>query len=328
MNYSGRKVLVTGGTGMIGRYLVDLLVERGATVRVASLDEASRAHPQAEFRRVNLTDMCECVAVCQGMEMVFHLAGVKGSPLMTKTKPASFFVPTIAFNTNMMEAARQAGVDRYLFTSTVGVYAPAAVFHEDDVWKTFPSENDRFAGWAKRVGELQAEAYRIEHGWDKVAIVRPANVYGRWDNFDLNNAMVIPALIRRALDGEDPLVVWGDGSPVRDFVHGSDVAEGMLAAMERVEKTPVNLGSGEGVSIRRLVEIVVSNMPKAPRVVWDSTKPSGDAKRLMDITRARAMGWAPRVSIEDGIKDLMGWYLENRSEVDKRHNTFNTSKLM
>lgn len=324
----GRKVLVTGGTGMIGRYLVELLIERGASVRIASLDDPSRAHPGAEFRRVNLTDIRECLAACAGMDTVFHLAGVKGSPLMTKTKPASFFVPTVSFNTNMMEAARQSGVERYLFTSSVGVYAPAEVFHEDDVWKTFPSENDRFAGWAKRMGELQAEAYRIEYGWDKVAIVRPANVYGRFDNFDPKNAMVIPSLIRRALDGEDPLVVWGDGSPIRDFIHARDVAEGMLAAMAHPEKTPVNLGSGTGVTIRRIVDIIVANMDKKPRVVWDSTKPSGDARRLMDVSRARAIGWTPRTSIEDGIRDVMEWFRANRSEVDKRHNTFTADRLM
>lgn len=326
--YGGKRVLVTGGTGMIGRPLVEALLARGARVRIASLDDPSRALPGAEFRRVDLTDFRACVDAAAGMDMVFHLAGVKGSPLMTKTRPASFFVPTLSFNTNMMEAARQMKVERYLYTSTVGVYAPAEVFREDDVWKTFPSENDRFAGWAKRMGELQAEAYRIEHGWDKVAIVRPANVYGPYDNFDPANAMVIPSLIRRALDGEDPLVVWGDGSPVRDFIHASDVAEGMLAAMAAPEKTPMNLGSGEGVTIRRIVEVVVANLDKKPEVVWDATKPSGDKKRLMDVSRARAIGWAPKVSIEDGIRQVMDWYRTHRAEAETRHNTFTAAKLM
>lgn len=235
-------VLVTGGTGMIGRCLVESLVSLGAKVRIASLDDPSRAHPGAVFRRADLTRIEECLEACAGMEFVFHLAGIKGSPLMTAKKPASFFVPTILFNTNMMEAARRSGVRRYLYTSTVGVYAPAEIFREDDVWKTFPSDNDKFAGWAKRMGELQAEAYRIEHGWNGVSIVRPANVYGRYDNFDPANAMVIPSLIRRALDGEDPFVVWGDGSPVRDFIHASDVAAGMQFVVEKCFLQPVNLG--------------------------------------------------------------------------------------
>src|SRR3990172_1093300 len=180
--YKGKNILVTGGTGLIGRPLVEMLIEHGANVRVASLDDPSRAHPSAEFRRVNLMKFENCMEVCDGMEYVFHLAGIKGSPAMAAQKPASFFVPTIAFNTNMMEAARQCGVKGYLYTSTIGVYAPAEILVEDDVWKTFPSENDRFAGWAKRMGELQAEAYRIEHDWNAVSIVRPANTYGRYDN--------------------------------------------------------------------------------------------------------------------------------------------------
>ncbi|MEK6880563.1 MAG: NAD-dependent epimerase/dehydratase family protein, partial [Nanoarchaeota archaeon] len=219
---------MTGGTGMIGRQLVYLLLQEGALVRVASLDDATWAVEGAEFIRADLTKFDNCLKVCNGMDYVFHLAGVKGSPKLTMKNPASFFVPTILFNTNMMEAARQSKVERYLFTSTVGVYAPSEVFYEDDVWKTFPSENDKFAGWAKRMGELQAEAYKIEYGWDKISIVRPANVYGDYDNFDLETGMVVPSLIKRAVDGEDPRVVWGYGSPIRDFIHAKDVARRMM----------------------------------------------------------------------------------------------------
>jgi GDP-L-fucose synthase len=322
MELKGAKVLVTGGTGMIGRYLVELLLERGAKVRIASLDDPSRANPAAEFRRADLTRFDECRGVCEGMDYVFHLAGIKGSPLMTSKKPASFFVPTILFNTNMMEAARQAGARRFLFTSTIGVYAPAEVFREDDVWKSFPSENDRFAGWAKRMGELQAEAYAIEYGWNAVSIVRPANVYGRYDNFDPANAMVIPSLIARAVGGESPLTVWGDGSPVRDFIHAKDVALGMLLVMEKGYSKPVNLGSGSGVSVRKIVEIVAGLMPSKPEIVWDASKPAGDKLRLMDMSRAQSLGFVPTVSIEDGIADAMDWYRKNRGAADKRYNVF------
>ena len=182
--YKGKRILVTGGTGLIGVPLVKMLVEEGAEVRVASLDDPSRAHPDAEFMHINLMNFDNCLKACNGMDYVLQLAGVKGSPAMTSKKPASFFVPTITFNTNMMETARQCGVKRYLFTSSIGVYSPAEVFYEDDVWKTFPSEKDRFAGWAKRIGELQAEAYVTEYGWDNIAIVRPANVYGPYDIFE------------------------------------------------------------------------------------------------------------------------------------------------
>ena len=326
--YKGKKVLVTGGTGLIGTPLVEMLIDRGAKVRIASLDDPSRAHPEADFCRVDLTKFDNCMKVCEYIDMIFHLAGIKGSPAMTAKKPASFFVPTILFNTNMMEAAKQSSVTRYLFTSTIGVYSPAEVFYEDDVWKTFPSKNDRFAGWAKRMGELQAQAYEIEYGWKNIVIVRPANVYGPYDNFDPNNAMVIPSLIKRAIDGQNPLTVWGDGSAIRDFIHARDVARGMMLVMEKSVSEPVNLGSGTGVSIKRIVEIIVDNMETKPEVVWDTSMPSGDKKRLMDISRAKSIGFEPQISIEDGIREVMSWYQENKGLVDKRYNVFTESKRL
>jgi len=326
--YANKNVLVTGGTGLIGRPLVELLLQSGANVRVASLDDESLCPEGAEFVRGNLMHWDFCQKIVKGIDYVFHLAGIKGSPAMTSKKPASFFVPTISFNTNMMEAARQAGVERYLYTSTIGVYSPSEVFYEDEVWRTFPSENDKFAGWAKRMGELQAEAYKIEYGWDNVAIVRPANVYGPYDNFDPDNAMVIPALIKRALDGENPLVVWGDGSAIRDFIHAKDVARGMLLALENIIGQPINLGSGIGVTIKRIVEIIVNNMEIKPEVVWDTSKPSGDKKRVMDISRAKAIGFQPAISIEDGIKEVMNWYQKNRDIAKKRYNVFTEEKFI
>lgn len=327
--FAGKKILVTGGTGMIGRPLVEMLLQAGATVRIVSLDDPSRAPPDAEYRRLNLLHMGNCLEACDGMDYVFHLAGIKGSPAMTATKPASFFVPTILFNTNVLEAARQAGVKRVLYTSSVGVYPPAEVFHEEDVWKTFPSENDRFAGWAKRMGELQIQAYAIEYGWKEIAIVRPANVYGPFDNFDPRTAMVVPSLIRRAVDGENPLTVWGDGSQVRDFIHARDVARGMLTALEKkADGTPLNLGSGRGVLIREVVEIIVSNLPKRPDVIWDTSKPSGDKKRLMDTSRAESIGIKPTIAIEEGIKETMAWYQAQRGPDAGRYNVFHEKKFV
>jgi len=320
--FKGTNVLVAGGTGMIGIQLVALLVEAGARVRIASLDDPARAHPQAEFLRLDLTSFERCLAACRGMDFVFNLLGVKGSPAVTTTKPASFFVPTIMMDTALMEAAHRSGVGGFLFTSSVGVYAPAEVFREDDVWTTFPSANDRFAGWAKRMGELQAEAYRIQHGWNRIAIVRPSNVYGPWDNFSLENAMVIPSLVKRAVDGDDPLRVWGDGSAERDFIHARDVARGMLLVAARGVQEPVNLGSGVGAPIRRLVEIVVANLDSKPEVVWDATKPVGDRRRVMDVARARALGFEPTIALEEGIPQVMEWYRKHGEAAAGRYDVF------
>lgn len=319
-SYKNKQILVTGGTGLIGIPLVKLLIEEeGAKVRIASLDDKTRAHPDSEFVRADLTNFENCSDVCDGMDYVFHLAGIKGSPKMVKEKPASIFDALILFNTNMLRAAKKRNVKGYLYTSTVGVYAPAEVFYEDDVWKTFPSEHDWAGGWAKRMGELQVESYRKEYGMKNLCIVRPANVYGRFDNFDPANSMVVPSLIRRAVEGENPFVVWGDGSPVRDFIHAEDVARGMLHVMKNEYEQPVNLASGDGYTIKQLVEVIVRNLDSPVQVEWDSSKPSGDKKRLMDISRARELGWNPKISLEQGIKDTMEWYRENKENAVQKY---------
>jgi GDP-L-fucose synthase len=323
--FSSKRVLVTGGTGMIGQPLCEMLVNAGAEVTVASLDESDRAPTGTSFRKLDLRSFENCMSVTETQDIVFHLAGVKGSPKMTAERPASFFVPTLQFSINMMEAARRNGVKNYLFTSSVGVYQPADVFYEDSVWSTFPSSNDRFAGWAKRMCELQAEAYRIEYGWDKISIVRPANVYGPFDNFDPDNAMVIPSLIHRALTDAGPLIVWGDGSPIRDFIHARDVARGMMQVVANGVSEPVNLGSGDGVTIKKVAEAIADATGK--ELIWDITKPKGDAKRLMDMTRARKYGFNCEVRLEEGIAETIEWYKKFKSLANARYNSFTEAIL-
>lgn len=325
--YKDKRVLVTGGTGLIGRPLVTMLANAGAKVSVVSLDKPTDLHPSIQFLHADLRELANCIKACEGQDIVFQLAGVKGSPRMTQEKPASFFVPTIQFSINMMEAARRCGVERFLVTSSVGVYSPAEVFFEDDVWKTFPSENDRFAGWAKRMCELQAQAYEIEYKWNKISIVRPANVYGSYDNFDPENAMVIPSLIKRAIDAENNMTVWGDGSPIRDFIHAKDVAHGMMLAVEKGIKEPINLGSGSGTTIKEVAETIARNVPnKNLQLIWDKDKPSGDKKRLMDMTRAKKYGFNCTVTLEDGIKETINWYTTKFSTIGTRYNSFTENK--
>jgi len=328
--YKGKKVLVTGGTGMIGIQLVSLLLEKGAYVRVASLDDPSRAGKDVEFMRGNLMEWDFCKKITKGMDYMFHLAGIKGSVGIGKAKAASFFVPHILMNTLTMEAARQAGVEQYLYTSSIAIYHPSDEFVEDKAWDGPPHPTDRFAAWAKRMGELQAEAYKIEYGWDKIAIVRPANVYGPYDNFDSKTAMVVPALISRVARGENPLVVWGDGSAIRDFIFSRDVAEGMLLALEKAANcTPINLGSGTGASIKELVEAIIACFENPPEVVWDTSKPSGQSIRLMDITRAKEMlNFTSHTSLQQGIKETVEWYKANRDIAGKRYNVFNQTNFI
>ena len=321
--FNGRKVLVTGGTGLIGRPLVDRLVAAGAKVKIASLDDPSRVQPGVEFVRADLRFFGECLGVCRGMDCVFHLAGVKGSPAVTKSRPASFFVPTTMFNTALLEAARVQDVQSILYTSSIGVYSPAPVLREEDVWSTFPSPNDRFAGWAKRMGELQCEAYSIEYGPGRYVVVRPANVYGPFDHFAGDDAMVVPSLIRKLAESSGILEVWGDGSPVRDLVYSDDVACGMMQAAKCGRPGPFNLGCGVGYSIRELVETLVRVSGKEVEVKWLTDKPSGDACRLMDIGKAQfEIGYQPLTSLEEGLRKTWEWYTTVGKSTVEAHSVF------
>lgn len=319
--FKDQKVLVTGGGGMIGRSLVRLLVEREAKVYIADLTKPTDLPEGVVYMKIDLRNFNDCISACEGMDYVFHLAGVKGSPKMCAEQPVDFMVPMLQFNTNMMEAAHRANVKWYLFTSSVGVYAPADVFYEDTVWSTMPSPNDRFAGWAKRMGELQAEAYGIQYGKKNISIVRPANVYGAYDNFNPANAMVVPSLIRKAQEN-DVLEVWGDGSTIRDFIHADDVALGMIYAVEKQITEPINLGSGKGYSIKEVVDMVVKHSGKQLEVKWLTDKPAGDKIRLFDMTRAKSYGFDISVSLEEGIKSTTDWFLNNKEILDKRYNAF------
>lgn len=328
-SFKGKKVLVAGGTGLIGIPLVDLLIQNGAEVRIASMDDPSRAHRQAEFLRNDLRILDNCRKACKGMDYVFNLLGVKGSPAVAVSKPWKFFYNILIMNLQMKEAARLEKVDGFLYTSSNGAYRPSERMFEDDMWKSSPSENDKFPGWAKRMGELAEEACAVdvEIQWKNVAIVRPANVYGPFDNFDAENAMVIPSLIKRAFEASEtgkPLVVWGDGSAIRDFIFSYDVAAGMFLAAEKSPGPlqPLNIGSGEGTSIRELVETISSLMPKPLIVEWDTTKPSGDRQRILDTSRITALGFQPTRSLKEGLRETIGWYKAYHNTTDNRYDIF------
>jgi len=320
--FEGKRVLVTGGTGMIGIPLVKKLVERGAAVRVVSLDrDDKRKVDGANYYKADLTSYKECRIACDEVEYVFHLAGIKGSPKMAALQPADFMVPLLQFNTNMMEAAKRNNVKKYLFTSSVGVYHPAPVLREDDVWETFPSEHDKFAGWAKRMGELQAEAYRIQYDWKDIYIVRPANVYGPFDNFDPNNSMVIPAMISKAIN-TGVIDLMDDGQATRDFIYSEDVAEGMIHVFEKGYTHPMNFGSGDGYTICTIAN-TIAEITGATVTLGDSVT-YGDKIRLMDIERAKSLGFQAGTSIKVGLEKTIEWYKRNINV--KRYNAFTDRK--
>lgn len=305
--FRGKRVLVAGGTGLIGRPLVAYLLEMGASVRIASLDDPSRANPKAEFVHSDLMHLQNCESVCEGMDYVFNLLCIKGSPGFMKKYPVTVLESILLFNTALMRSAFKKKAQGYLYTSSVAVYSPSPIFTEDAMWQTFPSPHDRFAAWAKRMGELQAEGYQIEHDW-KVSVVRPANVYGPYDNFHGEGAMVIPSLIRKACADGNVLNVLGNGTARRDFIHTDDVALGMLLSAVRGQGQTINLGSGVGTSIHELVDIICSNLNLLPKIEWESNSTTGDQMRIMDISRAKQIGFEQTIGLQDGIRATMDWY--------------------
>ena len=312
--YKGRKVLVAGGTGTIGVPLVKELVGRGAYVKVVSTDDSSIARARlgnaVDFKSMDLANLENCHSAVKDCEFVFNLVGIKGSVGIGQTRVASYLVPMLRFQTNLMEASFESGVSRFLFVGSICSYPQAKLHFEDNMWSGMPKQNDRIPGIAKRVGELLGEAYQLEHGWDAVRIVRPSNVYGPFDDFNPSTAQVIPSLIHKMLTTDGSVKVWGDGSAIRDFIFSEDIAFWMCEALERSPPNfPLNLGCGSGTSIKELADIIRSVVGRAITLEWDIEAPTGDPFRLLDVDRARnTLGFYPRTDLRTGLTKTINWY--------------------
>jgi GDP-L-fucose synthase len=323
-SFKNSNVLVTGGTGLIGRHVVKLLLDAQAHVLVASLDKIN-IDDRAKYAYGDLTEASFCREITKDIDFVFHVAGIKGSIEVTKSKPASFFVPLLLMNTNMLEASRVNGAKKLVYASSIGAYEAAEVLVEKEGIESGPPM-DMYPGWAKRMAEFQIEAYKIQYGIDSFSVVRPCNVYGPGDNFDPKNAMVVPSLLARVRAGENPLRVWGDGSAIRDFAYSEDVAEGLILALYHGTKGRyVNLSSGAGISVRQLVETISEVV--GCKYEFDATKPSGFPKRVMDISLAKKLiGYNPTTTLKEGIVKTWNWFLNNEHEYKNRKNYFAESE--
>ena len=318
--FANKNILVTGGTGLIGRQIVNLLCDAGSNVKVVSLDDIN-VDDRAEHVKADLTDFCICKDITSDMDYVFNVAGIKGSIEVTKSKPSSFFVPLLMMNTNVLEACRINKVQKVVYTSSIGAYASAEVFKETENLDGPPM--DMFPGWAKRMAEMQIQAYKIQYRLNNFSVVRPCNVYGPGDNFDPENAMVIPTLMYRIFKKEDPVVVWGNGNAIRDFLYSRDCAEGIILALYHgTNGYPfLNLGSGKGISIKELVKTLNNFIDF--NYEFDTTKPSGFPKRVMDITLAKKLiGYNPMTSLSDGLKETWNWFINNQDEYIRKKNYF------
>lgn len=316
----GKSAIVTGGTGMIGREVVRLLLDHGCEVKSISLDDL-KLDSRATYLKGDLSNLEFCLDISIDVDFVFHIAGIKGSVVVTKEKPASFFVPLLMMNTNMLEAARRNNVSKVLYTSSIGAYSPSEIFIESNDDFNVPPM-DMFPGWAKRMAELQIQSYQIQYNMNNFAIVRPSNIYGPGDNFDEQNAMVIPSLIARVHRGDNPVQIWGDGSSERDFLHATDAARGIiLACIKGTDGKPINLGCGYGISIKTLVETLqkINNFNS----FFDTSKPAGFPKRVMDMSYANSrIKFTPQIELYDGLKQVWDWYSANINEHLNKQNYF------
>ncbi len=329
--FNNKNILITGGTGLIGRQVVDILCDHNAIVNIVSLDKII-INDKADYIYGDLTDFNFCKEITKDIDYVFHVAGIKGSINVTKTKPASFFVPLLMMNTNILEACRLNNIKKVVYTSSIGAYSSAETFKEsDNVYDSQPM--DMHPGWAKRMAEMQILSYKIQYNLKNFAIVRPCNVYGPGDNFDPDNAMVIPSLMYRILQYQskncdmqtEPIQIWGDGNAIRDFAYSKDVAEGIILALYYgTDNSPtgfVNLGSGKGYTIKKLVETLHSFLDF--EYEFDITKSSGFHKRIMDISLAKELiNYNPTTSLEQGLKETWSWFIRNQDEHLKKKNYF------
>ena len=316
--WTQKKVVVTGGRGFIGSHLVERLLEAGANVKVG--DSAypngtvnDLATQDVELHDGDLADPENCRKICRGADVVMHLAAkIRGVGYNVKHHGEMFFSNAV-MNLHMLEAARLAGVDRFLCVSTVGVYPKDCKVPtpEEDGFKGEPEETGYGYGWAKRQAEVQARCYKSEYGM-KIAIVRPYNVYGPRMDFNPETAPVVSSQIRKVLEAKDVLTIWGNGEQSRSFTYVSDEVIGMMLTLEKYpEADPLNIGTSEEIKIKDLVQLIVRLSGKNLQLVFDTSKPAGAARRCPDISKAkRLIGYQPEVRMEEGLQKTIEWYLE------------------
>lgn len=316
--FTGKRVVVTGGSGFLGSFVCEGLRARG----VEPLVPRSRDYDlvQGDAVRRLYADLKP--------DVVIHLAAAVGGIGANRENPGRFFYENLMMGAQLIEEGRKAKVGKFVMIGTVCAYPKytPVPFREDDLWNGYPEETNAPYGVAKKALLVQAQSYRQQYGMNAIYLL-PVNLYGPRDNFDPKLSHVIPALIKKVVDaqetGADEIVVWGDGTPTREFLHARDAAEGILAATERYDgDQPVNLGSGEEFAIRDLVHVIADACGFKGRITWDATKPNGQPRRKLDTNRAKELfGFASRISFQDGLRETVEWYRAERAAGRQRFGT-------
>jgi len=311
-------VLVTGASGLIGSHVVEQLLERGAEVRAVIHNRPLGSSESVEVVEGDLTSWEDCRRATQGVELVIHAAGVSGGLRKVQLDPIPFFTHNLLMNTQMLDASRLADVERYVFVSNSSVYPDSPLpLAEEVAWgegAQAPPEN--LPGSVKRIGEQQCKMY-ADATEMKIGIVRGGNAYGSGDNFDLEKSHVIPALIRKAVERQDPFELWGAGSARRDFTHARDIARGILFVMEHYAVCdPVNIATGRRSTIREALALILGAADYADaRIVERGDRPTGQASKALDVSKMKRLGFLTMITLEDGLRETVAWYAERAGAV-------------
>ncbi len=305
--WTTRRVMVTGGAGFLGTWVVQKLQQRGCQSIVVPRSKDYDLRRGDDIRRA-LTDAVP--------DLIIHLAARVGGIGANRAHPAEFFYDNLMMSVPLLHEAWRARVSKFVAIGTVCAYPKftPVPFREDDLWNGYPEETNAPYGLAKKMLLVQSQAYREQYGYNSIFLL-PVNLYGPGDNFAPESSHVIPAVIKKCLDaktrGEEAIAVWGDGSPTREFLYVEDAAEGILLATEHYhESQPVNLGSGQEVSIKALVEMIARLTGVAGRIVWDTTRPNGQPRRRLETSLAkRAFGFEAQMELEEGLRQTIAWYI-------------------
>jgi len=310
------RIVVTGAAGFLGRHLIARLRKMGCeNIFDPSHKKYDLTHPDAIERMFDE----------HRPEVLIHLAAAVGGIGANRANPGRFFYENAIMGIQLIEAARRRGVEKTVVLGTICAYPKftPVPFREEELWNGYPEETNAPYGLAKKVLLVQCQAYREQYGMNAIFLL-PVNLYGPGDNFDLDSSHVIPALIRKCLEaaeaGREEIVLWGDGSPTREFLYVEDAAEGIVLATEQYDKSdPVNLGSGMEISIRDLATTIAEMTGFAGRIVWDTNQPNGQPRRRLDVSRAeREFGFRAATPFEAGLRKTIDWYVSSRQPKEIR----------
>ena len=315
MKWNSVRVCVTGGAGFLGHFVCEKLRERGVAEDRLFVPRRKDYDLTVEADVVRMYDDAR-------PDVVIHLAAEVGGIGANRDHPGRFFFANAAMGLHLIEHGRRRKLAKFVQTGTVCAYPKFAPvpFNEDDLWNGYPEETNAPYGVAKKALFVMLDGYKREYGLNS-AVVVPVNLYGPYDNFDLHTSHVIPALIRKCIEARDTnagaITCWGTGSASREFLYVEDAAEGILAAAEKIDDpTPINLGTGDEITIKNLVELIARLCNFRGRIEWDATKPDGQPRRCLDVSKAeRLMGWRAKVGFEEGLRRTIDWFQANRGQI-------------